>query len=300
MRIGIRLPNVGGLASGGAREFVWLAEEVERLGFDSVWLRDRLAVPMRERAGPGWRTDCHEPLALLAGIAARTSRIALGTIDLALPLRNPLFVAKAVSTLDCIARGRVILGVSAGASEAEFEALGVASRFASREDVTDEWIEICQELWRESDEPSRYDGRFADFQLVGAYPKPVQQPHLPIYVSVGYVSEGNTAAARRAARYGAGVLLAVDDPAELREAVEPLTVACEQAGRDFDEIEVCVELAVERNGEPATVERIQELGDAGAGHAILVAGHGTDERPTPDALLNQYRRLAEELRLASH
>ena len=183
--------------------------------------------------------------------------------------------------------------VSAGVSEGEFEALGVASHFASREDVTDEWIEVCQELWRENDEPSRYDGRFANFQLVGAYPKPVQQPHPPIYVF-----GSDVAAAQRAARYGAGVLLAVDDPSELRDAVQSLTAACEQAGRDPAGIEICVEVAVGLDGDPAIVERIAGLRDAGMEHAILVARH-TDDRPTPEELLNHYRRLADELLPAS-
>ena len=53
-----------------------------------------------------------EPISLLGGIAAQTERIEIGTLDCVLPLRNPVFLAKAISTLDCIAKGRLLFGVS--------------------------------------------------------------------------------------------------------------------------------------------------------------------------------------------
>ena len=118
MRFGLLLPNAAGpVRALDASALVALAEAAERFGFDSVWASDRLATPMRGEGGPSaWREEVLEPIALLGGIAAQTERIEVGTLDCVLPLRNPVFLAKAISTLDCIAKGRLLFGVSGEAA----------------------------------------------------------------------------------------------------------------------------------------------------------------------------------------
>ena len=115
-----------------------LAERAERLGWDSVWIGDSLLARPR-----------HEPLTLLAAVAARVPRVALGTAVLLPTLRNPVLLAHQVATLDRIAEGRLILGVGIARDvpdiRAEFTAAGVA--FEKRVGRLLEGLRLCRELW---------------------------------------------------------------------------------------------------------------------------------------------------------
>ena len=126
-----------------------LAEKAEALGFDSVWVGDSLLARPR-----------HEPLTLLAGVAARTRRVDLGTAVLLPALRNPVLLAHQVATLDRIAEGRLILGVGVATDvpsvRDEFEAAGVP--FERRAGRMLEGLRLCRALW--SGEPVEWDGRW--------------------------------------------------------------------------------------------------------------------------------------------
>jgi alkanesulfonate monooxygenase SsuD/methylene tetrahydromethanopterin reductase-like flavin-dependent oxidoreductase (luciferase family) len=95
-----------------------LAEKAEALGFDSIWVGDSLLARPR-----------HDPLTLLAAVAARTRKVELGTAVLLPALRNPVVLAHQVATLDRISEGRFILGIGIASDQpnirAEFEAAGV-------------------------------------------------------------------------------------------------------------------------------------------------------------------------------
>ena len=126
-----------------------LAEQAESLGYDSVWVGDSLLARPR-----------HEPITLLAGVAARTRRASLGTAVLLPPLRNPVLLAHQVATLDRIAEGRVILGVGIATDvenvRAEFEAAGVP--FENRVGRMMEGLRLCRALW--SGETVDWEGRW--------------------------------------------------------------------------------------------------------------------------------------------
>ncbi len=104
-RMGYLLPTRERTMSGEPETapLLMLAERAEKAGFDSLWVGDSLLARPR-----------HDPLTLLAAVAARTSRVELGTSVLLPALRNPVVLAQQVSTLDRIAEGRVILGVGIG------------------------------------------------------------------------------------------------------------------------------------------------------------------------------------------
>ncbi len=268
MRFGLLLPNAAGPARAlDASALVGLAEAAERFGLDSVWASDRLATPLRGEGGANaWREEVLEPISLLTGIAARTERIEVGTLDCVLPLRNPVFLAKAISTLDCIAQGRLLFGVSQDASRGEFAALGVEDYYEPRVEVADEWLAICREMWRESDDPSAFEGRFISFGYIGAYPKPVRKPHPPIYVR----DEGPSAFARLAALGDGLILAAASDPAETSEAIARAREACAAAARDFAEIDVCAPLPLAAEQPAAAIlEAASALGAAGVTHCLL-------------------------------
>ncbi len=180
------------------------AEEAERLGFESVWMADHLVFPV-EMGGsphPGEElppvpptTPVYDAFAWLSFIAARTSRIRLGTNVYLLGLRHPFTAARAIQTLDIVSRGRAEIGIGAGWLREEWRAAGLDPRSRGRR--LDEALEVCKRLL--SEEEIEHHGRFFDFAPVRFEPKPVQRPWPPFHV--GGESE---AALRRAACHGDG------------------------------------------------------------------------------------------------
>lgn len=140
VEFGYLLPTRESVMSGRLETapFLKMAEQAEAAGFDSVWIGDSLTARPR-----------HEPLTLLAAVAARTRRARLGTAVLLPALRNPVVLAHAACTLDRIAEGRLILGVGiAGGNPAarrQFAHAGVP--FERRAGRFLEILEICRALW---------------------------------------------------------------------------------------------------------------------------------------------------------
>jgi len=149
VKFGIPIGNFGAFGKhGGAPDLLTVAERAELLGYDSVWLHDHIFMPARIEsrypyneagsAGFAYRQDIYDPLAVMAAVAVRTTRVRIGTSVLIVPYRNPLHMAKMLATLDQLAHGRVILGIGVGWMEEEFVALGLGDRFPVRGRVTDE------------------------------------------------------------------------------------------------------------------------------------------------------------------
>jgi alkanesulfonate monooxygenase SsuD/methylene tetrahydromethanopterin reductase-like flavin-dependent oxidoreductase (luciferase family) len=162
-RIGYLLPTREQIMEGrpAARPLLELAARAEGLGFDSVWIGDSLTARPR-----------HDPLTLMAAVAARVPRVEIGTAVLLPALRNPVLLAHQAATIDQISEGRLILGVGiasdAPSIRAEFEAAGVP--FEKRVGRMMEGLRLCRALWR--GEPVDWDGRWV---LRGATVAPV--PH---------------------------------------------------------------------------------------------------------------------------
>ena len=150
------------------------ARRAEELGFDSVWVWDHILL------GVDPPFPIIDSLTLLAAIAARTRRIKLGTGVLVLPLRNPVVLAKELSSLDLIAGGRLLLGMASGWYKREFDAVGVP--FTERGRIMDRNLEILRRLWTEE----HVEGEYPPHRLRGSNmsPKPA---HLPVMLIGGYV-----------------------------------------------------------------------------------------------------------------
>ena len=119
-------------------------------------------------------------LTLLSAVAARTTRIKLGTGVLVLPLRNPVVLAKELSSLDLIAGGRLLLGMASGWYKREFDAVGVP--FNERGRIMDRNLEILRRLWTEE----QVDGEYAPHRLRGSNMSP-KPSRLPVMLIGGYV-----------------------------------------------------------------------------------------------------------------
>jgi probable F420-dependent oxidoreductase len=161
----------------------------EDAGFESLWVGDHIAPPVGPQSLPRL-----EAVVALTYLAAVTSRIRLGIGLIVLPQRQPVLLAKQLSSLDVLSAGRLTAGVGVGYIEPELRALGVS--LADRGARTDEYLAAMRALWAEA--PS-FTGRFVSFADVAQQPRPVQQPHPPIVVG-GH----SPAAYRRAVRHGNG------------------------------------------------------------------------------------------------
>ena len=188
MHCGIGLPHFRQVASTEA--IATVTQQAEALGFDSVWVSDHIVVP--HSAIPRFGEVFFEPFTTLAYVAGKTQRIRLGTSVIILPYRHPLFMAKALATIDVLSGGRLIVGAAVGWLAEEFEALGIP--FSERGDRSDEALKVMRAVWTEA-EP-KFEGRFFRFARIKAEPKPLQKPHPPIWIG-----GGSPAALRRAAEF---------------------------------------------------------------------------------------------------
>jgi probable F420-dependent oxidoreductase len=175
MLFGFNIPTYGNNAS--ADGIVQTAVKAEELGFSDVWTIDH-TIMARQYAYPYGRI--FESLTVLGHVAAKTSRVKIGTSILSIPLRNPILVAKQVVTLDHLSGGRFIFGVGLGKGEddiPEFNFLGVDYR--RRGEYASEAIKIMKTLWT-AENPS-HSGKYYNFNDCIFEPKPVQRPHPPIW-----------------------------------------------------------------------------------------------------------------------
>jgi probable F420-dependent oxidoreductase len=264
-----RAPNSDYLGFEASPEaIIAAAKKAEAVGFDAIFVNDHIIVGDDARSAP-W-TNVYDPFVAMSFIAAQTSRIGVGVSVLIMPYRNPIATAKALATLDRMSGGRVTIGVGAGWNEAESAALGVT--FGERGARTNEYLRLWQACWA----PGKvsFAGKFFAFADMHVNPKPVQQPHPPIWV--GGTSD---AALRRAARFAAVWQPTPLPISQLVERQAALRKACEEAGRAPipTRMSFRVEFStITGNAPPAGKERS--------------AGHGTPAEVTGDLL--RYREAA--------
>jgi len=151
----------------------------ERLGFESAWIAEHLIMPVHQTSAYPYTPDgrflvspdapFHDPLLVLAYVAALTTKIRLATGIFVVPLRNAFTTAKAIATLDQLSQGRVVFGVGIGWLKEEFEAVGM--KFEDRALRTREYLELMIELWSKSD--PLYQGKTVSTQGMKFMPKTV-------------------------------------------------------------------------------------------------------------------------------
>ncbi len=191
VKYSFRLPNADYLGfPASTQAIVETACKAEELGFDALFVNDHVIVDDSPRSEP-WR-NVYDPLMVLSYVAAMTSSIRLGTSVLIMPYRNPIVTAKMIATLDQMSGGRAIAGVGAGWSEPEYDALNVP--YHERGARTNEYLRLWKECWKPG--PTTFHGRFHSFDSMHVSPKPLQQPHPPIWIG-----GSSQASLKRAARF---------------------------------------------------------------------------------------------------
>jgi len=173
-------------------QLIEITEVAEELGFNGVWPLDHVLVGPDLKDRYPWVI---EPMTLLGYLAARTSRIRLGTSVIVLGMRNPFVVAKQAATLDLLSNGRFTLGLGAGYSEPEFRNVGASGVWHTRGKRLDEAIRLFRHLWSGAGGP--FDGQFYRYDVGYFGPPPPQGERLPIMIG-----GGSDAALRRAATLG--------------------------------------------------------------------------------------------------
>ena len=250
MNIGLSIPRLPDAP--GIRRFVQRAEE---LGFESVLAGDHLLLPTGGTnqypytADGSFSRPTDEPfletMTLLGYMAACTDTIKLGSTVIILPYRNPLVQAKMFASLDVLTGGRMICGVGVGWLEQEFDTLGVP--YAERGPMSDEFLEIFRVLWTQAN--PEFHGKYYDIAGIQFYPKPVQQPHLPIWVG-GH----SRPALRRVARYGDCWHTTRQTPDFVAQNLPYLRAQTERAGRDPAAISISLKRSLHFTDLDATQE----------------------------------------------
>jgi probable F420-dependent oxidoreductase len=216
-------------------QVVHLCVRAEELGYDSVWGNDHITPPQYVRQDYPEPPNFYEPLTTLAFAAQATSRIRIGTSVLVLPMREPIYLAKTVATLDAFSGGRFTMGVGVGAYREEFERLRPRDKRLRRDEMMDEAVELIRRLF---DERSvTFEGKHYQCDGIELAPKPAQQP-LPMFLG-----GNNVNVIRRAVRWGQGWFPAAVASEDLRRGIDSVHRLCDEVGRDPAEIEIAPQLA---------------------------------------------------------
>lgn len=193
--------------------FTTLVDDLERLGFDSLWVSERVS------------GEAPDPIVAMSFAAARTTRLKFGMSVMVLPGRNPVLTAKALASLDRMSNGRLLPAFGLGVAEPrEQQAFGVER--SERAVLFDEALPLMRRLWQEDD--VHHDGARWHLDGVTVRPKPVQQP-LDVWLGGQAPSE-----LRRVGRLGDGWLPSFCDADDVRKGRAAVEEAADAAGRQID------------------------------------------------------------------
>lgn len=311
--VGLLLPTRDALMDGRpqAAPLLRLAEQAEAAGLDSVWVGDSpLARPR------------HDAFAVLAAVAATTTRVLVGTAVLLAPVRHPLLLLHAAATVDQIAEGRLVLGLGSGfpmpQTEAQFEALDADyRRRASRLEDT---VRLARHLWREQS-PAPFEGRTIRIDEPMVAPGPHRPGGPPIWLA------GGTGTAARIGQLADGWLPYPPTPEEYVDGLGRVQRHAACAGRAVPTAALYATVTVDDDPERArrtadehleryyetdpslvrlvqatfagthddVVEQLRAYCRAGAEHLVIRIA-GPMSRETIDWLADLRRRLRAELR----
>ena len=273
-----------------------IATTADTAGVDSIWTMDHFFQTRLSGLPP--ESPMLEAYATLAFIAGRTQRIRLGTLVTAVPNRHPGVLIKAVTSLDVLTGGRMVLGIGAGAPftvvhEGEAGGLGIPypPTLTERYECLEEVLQIAHQMWRGDEQPFR--GRHYQLDRPLNSPNALQRPHPPILIG----GSGERRTLRLVAQYGdACNLFDIPDGGQtLRRKFEVLAEHCATVGRCYEDIERTVTTVLQPDeSTEQLVDRCRTLNGLGVDHVVLI-GRG---RPWQSTDLDTIARTITQLTAA--
>lgn len=245
LKFGVEMPQHLGFA-----HLKEMALATEKLGYDSIWVRDHLIInpdeivrfPMQYIEGGQGKASrsflgC---IPTLSALCAVTSRITLGTDIINLPRRNPVDVANEMATVDQISGGRFIFQAAVGQPYRDWEPLGITTPLSVRGKMMEEGLTLIKELWTH-EEPITFKGEYYTVIDGRIGSRPVQKPHPPIWLGVEKTF-------KRVAKFASGFTLTHTmwggDLEFYRTSVEKIREEARKIGRNPDDIEAGARFAI--------------------------------------------------------
>jgi probable F420-dependent oxidoreductase len=185
LKVGVTLPQAGQQAT--RENVIHMAQSAESEGFDSLWVFERLLWPINPQtpyvATPDGSLPIEyqimlDPIETLTYVAANTNKIALGTSVIDMLFHNPVVLARRFATLDVLSQARTICGLGIGWSKDEYQVSNTP--FQDRGKRADEFIQAIKRIW--TDDVVEFKGKYYSIPASKIGPKPLQKPHLPIYI----------------------------------------------------------------------------------------------------------------------
>ncbi len=263
--------GVTALVSDQSVDPVFMARTAEDYGFESFFLPEHTHIPTaRTTPYPGggempvsYRRML-DPFVTLAAIASVTSRIRLGTAVTQVVQRDPIVLAKEVSTLDLLSGGRFLFGAGIGWNREEMANHGVDPK--TRMSRFTEHIRALKTIWTQ-DEPE-FHGDFVDFDPIWQWPKPVQSPHPPILIG----GDGPTALRRTAELADEWLPLLTSDPQALGAKMEELDKLAAEFGRTSIPVTIL--------GVPADEDLVAQYAALGVARCVFAVSADTEDDVT--------------------
>jgi len=279
----------------GTPEYIHaLGTGADERGFHSLWVAEHVVLfdqyasrypyAADGRIPVGGEAGIIDPFPALSFLAAVTHKIRLGTGICLVPQRNPVYTAKEVAAVDWLSNGRFDFGVGIGWLAEEFQALGVP--FERRAARCRSYLAVMRSCW--CDAVSQYEDEFYSLPPCRHFPKPVQQPHPPIY----FGGESD-AALRRVAELGQGWYPFSIGPDELADRLRALETLLAKRSRKRSDLHVLI--CPYMNA--ADLDLVKRYRDAGADQVVLmaVAGHPDNLLKTLDDIANTIVEPARRL-----
>lgn len=282
MNVGIHIANLTwpGGTEAMAETLGTLAATAEAAGCDSVSVMDHYF--QMEDFFPA-DEPMLEGYTCLGYLAARTSRVQLRVLVTGVTYRYPGLLAKIVTTLDVLSKGRGELGIGAAWYEREHRGLGVPfPPVAERFERLEEALQICLQMW--SDEDGPYEGRHYRLAETLCSPQPISKPHPPIMIGGG----GEKKTLRLVAKYGDACNVFTPSVDEVRHKLDVLREHCKHEGRDYDTVRKTILYTGESLDDTERfVEEMRGYGELGIESVIVM--------PMGETAVDQVKRLGNDV-----
>jgi probable F420-dependent oxidoreductase len=247
MKLGFFLPQMGQAAETPA--IVRVAERAEELGYDSLWVTERILYPVNPKTSyfggplPDPYRRVFDPLTTLTFVAAKTKRITVGTSVLDMPFYNPVLLARQLTAIDVLSSGRLRVGFGQGWSQDEYDATGADPKVRGAR--ADEFLKVITTIW--TSDPAEFHGKFFNLPKSIIHPKPVQKPRPPIYLAAF-----SPAALKRLAVLADGWNPVGASPEQITSTRSQLASMAKEAGRDPKAISVVARYNITVTPKPRT------------------------------------------------